>query len=64
VITAQGEKMKSTTEQTKTAPVSSSNEPEATKKALFSARRANVAPAKAKAGKKATLKKKAPKSAQ
>jgi hypothetical protein len=47
------------TEQTETAP-----ETKATKKALFSARRANVAPAKAKAGKKANPKKKAPRIAR
>jgi Protein of unknown function (DUF3489) len=48
-----------TTEQTETAP-----ETNATKKAGAGARRANVAPAKGKAGKKATPKKKAPRSAQ
>src|ERR1700689_613247 len=42
-----------TTEQTETAP-----ETKATKKATAGARRANVAPAKGKAGKKATHKKK------
>ena len=47
------------TEQTETTP-----ETKATKKAASGARRANVAPAKAKAGKKATPKKKAPRSAQ
>jgi hypothetical protein len=59
VITAQGENMISTTEQTETAP-----ETKATKKASAGARRANVAPAKAKAGKKATQAKKAPKGAK
>lgn len=46
-----------TTEQTESAP-------ETKKKAAAGARRANVAPAKAKAGKKATPKKKAPRSAR
>jgi hypothetical protein len=50
VITAQGENM--TTEQTETAPETKG------------ARRANVAPTKPKAGKKATPKKKAPRSAR
>jgi hypothetical protein len=59
VITAQGETMTSTTEQTETAP-----ETKATKKAAPGARRANVAPAKPKAGKKAAPKKKAPRSAR
>ena len=48
-----------TTEQTETAP-----ETKATKKATAGARRANVAPTKAKSGKKATPAKKAPKSAK
>ena len=48
-----------TTEQTETAP-----ETKATKKAAIGARRANVAPAKGKSGKKATPKKKAPRSAR
>ena len=51
--------MTSTIEQTETAP-----ETKATKKAAGGARRAKVAPAKAKAEKKATPKKKAPRSAQ
>jgi hypothetical protein len=51
--------MISTTEQTETAP-----ETKAARKATAGARRANVTPAKAKAGKKATSKKKAPKSAR
>jgi hypothetical protein len=59
VITAQGENMISTTEQTETAP-----ETKATKKAARGARRANVSPAKGKAGKKASPKKKAPRSAR
>jgi Protein of unknown function (DUF3489) len=63
VITAQGENMKSTTEPTETAAVAIT-ETKATKKAAAGARRANVAPAKGKAGKKATPKKKAPKSAR
>jgi len=48
-----------TTEQTEMAP-----ETKATKKASAGARRANVEPAKGKAGKKATPKKKAPRSAR
>jgi hypothetical protein len=48
-----------TTEQTETAP-----ETKATKKAALAPRRVNVAPAKAKSGKKATPKKKAPRSAR
>ena len=48
-----------TTEQTGTAP-----ETKATKKATGGARRANSAPAKGKAGKKATPKKKTPRSAR
>jgi hypothetical protein len=64
VITAQGENMKSTTEQTETAPAAATTETKATKKAAAGARRANVAPAKSKAGKKATSKKKAPRSAR
>ena len=51
--------MTSTIEQTETAP-----EPKATKKATAGARRATVALAKGKAGKKATPKKKAPRSAR
>jgi hypothetical protein len=57
VITAKGENM--TTEQTETVP-----ETKATKKAAAGARRANFAPAKGKSGKKATPKKKTPKSAR
>jgi hypothetical protein len=59
VITAQGDYMIANTVQTE-----SMSEPKATKKAAAGARRADVAPAKAKAGKKANLKKKAPRSAQ
>ncbi len=51
--------MISTAEQTETVP-----ETKASKKAPAGARRANVAPAKAKAGKKATPNKKAPRSAR
>jgi hypothetical protein len=51
--------MISTTEQTEMAP-----QPKATKKASAGARRANIAPAKGKAGKKAIPKKKAPRSAR
>src|ERR1700722_19570011 len=56
--------MKSTPEQTETAPAAATTETKATKKATVGAHRANVAPAKSKAGKKATPKKKAPKSAR
>ena len=56
--------MKSTTEQTETAPAAAATETKTTKKAAAGARRANIAPAKAKAGKKATPKKKTPKSAR
>ena len=56
--------MKSTTEQTETAPAAATTETKPTKKAAAGARRANVAPAKAKAGKKAAPKKKAPRSAR
>jgi hypothetical protein len=56
--------MKSSTEQTETAPAAATTETKATKKATAGQSRAKVAPAKGKAGKKATPKKKAPKSAQ
>ena len=56
--------MKSTAEQTEMAPTAAATETKATKKANAGARRANVAPAKSKAGKKATPKKKASKSAR
>ena len=56
--------MKSTTAQTETVPAAATTETKPTKKAAAGARRANVAPAKAKAGKKATAKKKAPRSAR
>jgi hypothetical protein len=56
--------MKSITEHTETAPGAVTPETKATKKAAVGARRATVAPAKGKAGKKATPKKKAPKSAR
>jgi hypothetical protein len=56
--------MKSTIEQTETAPAAATTESKPAKKANAGARRANVAPAKAKAGKKAIPKKKAPKSAR
>jgi Protein of unknown function (DUF3489) len=55
--------MKSITEQTETAPAATA-EAKPTKKANAGARRAHVAPAKAKAGKKATPAKKAPRSAK
>jgi hypothetical protein len=50
--------MTSTIEQSETAP-----DTKAAKKAAAGARRANLAPAKGKAGKKATPKKKAPRGA-
>jgi hypothetical protein len=56
--------MKSITQQTETAPAAAPIETKVTKKVTAGARRANVAPAKAKAGKRATPKKKAPKSAR
>jgi hypothetical protein len=56
--------MKSTTEKTETAPAAATTETKATKKAAAGARRANVAPAKGKSGKKASPKKKAPRSAR
>jgi hypothetical protein len=56
--------MKSITEQTETAPGAAVPETKATKKAAVGARRANVAPAKGKSGKKASPKKKAPRSAE
>jgi hypothetical protein len=64
VITAQGESMTSSTEQTETAPVTATSEPKATKKARAGARRARVAPAQAKSAKKARPPKKAPKGAK
>jgi Protein of unknown function (DUF3489) len=67
VITAEGEFKMTTsiTEETGTAPATTAGEKaKATKKAVAGARRANVAPAKGKAGKKATPKKKAPRSAR
>ena len=56
--------MKSTTEQTETVPAAATTETKPTKKAAAGARRANVAPVKAKAGKKTTPKKKVPRSAR
>ena len=56
--------MKSTTAQTETVPAAATTETKPTKKAAAGARRANVAPPKAKAGKKAAPKKKAPRSAR
>jgi len=65
VITAKGETiMTSATEPTETAPATANTGPKANKKAHPGARRANVAPAKAKSGKKASPAKKAPKSAK
>jgi len=56
--------MTSTPEEIETAPAPAAEEPKATKKAQAGARRAHVAPKKAKAGKKAGPAKKAPKSAK
>jgi len=56
--------MKSSTEQAETAPAGATIETKATKKPAAGARRANVAPAKAKARKKAAPKKKVPRSAR
>ncbi|HUA85865.1 MAG TPA: DUF3489 domain-containing protein [Bryobacteraceae bacterium] len=61
VITAKGENMIANTEQTETAPASTTAEPKATKKASAGARRAPVAPKKGKSGKKASPAKKGPK---
>ena len=52
------------TPETETAPATAAAEPKATKKAHSGARRAPVAPKKAKAGKKASPAKKAPKGAK
>ena len=51
-------------EQTQTTAVAAGEQPKASKKARVGARRAHVAPAKGKSGKKATPPKKAPKSAK
>jgi hypothetical protein len=56
--------MTSITEQTETAQPAENAAAKPTKKARVGARRANVAPAKAKTGKKATPAKKAPKGAK
>ena len=56
--------MTSSPEQTETAPASGTAEPKATIKARVGARRAHVAPTKAKSGKKAKPAKKAPKGAK
>jgi hypothetical protein len=61
VITTKGENMIAVAEQTETAPASVAAEPKATKTARAAKRGANVAPKKAKSGKKATPAKKAPK---
>ena len=53
--------MTSTAEQSETALAPPEGEPKATKKARVSARRAHLAPAKVKAGKKASPAKKVPK---
>jgi hypothetical protein len=56
--------MKSIPERTETAPSAAPIETKTTKKPTVGARRAHLAPAKGKAGKKATPKKKAPRSAR
>jgi len=53
--------MTTITDQTETAPAAATAEPKATKAARVGARRAHVAPKKAKSGKKAKSPKKAPK---
>jgi hypothetical protein len=64
-ITAKGENiMTSITEHPEAAPATANAETKATKKAHAGARRANVAPAKAKPGKKGNPAKKAPKGAK
>jgi hypothetical protein len=64
VITAQGETMTSITETPETAQTVANAAEKPTKKAGAGARRANVAPKKAKSGKKATATKKPPKGAK
>jgi hypothetical protein len=61
VITAQGEHNMTSTHETETAPAATAEEPKATRKASVGKRARNVAPAKAKSGKKASPAKKAPK---
>jgi hypothetical protein len=61
VITARGENMTTTEETGNTDATAASELPKARKKARAGARRAPVAPKKAKSGKKATQAKKAPK---
>jgi hypothetical protein len=62
VINRQGENMKTIAEETATSPALPAEEqPKASKKAARAPRRAPVAPAKAKSGKKARPAKKAPK---
>jgi hypothetical protein len=65
VITAQGENMTTSTAEPENAATQvASEQPKATKKAGAGARRAPVAPKKAKPGKKAAPRKKVPKSAK
>jgi uncharacterized protein DUF3489 len=61
VITAQGENSMTSNPETGLAPAATAEEPKATKKASVGKRARNVAPAKAKSGKKASPPKKAPK---
>ena len=56
--------MSNITEQTETAPASTTAEPKAIKKDRAGARRAHVAPKKGKSGKKASPAKRAPKTAK
>jgi hypothetical protein len=64
VITAQGENIMTSTQEAETAPATAAEEPKGAKKAHGGARRANVAPARAKPGKKASPAKRAPKGAK
>jgi hypothetical protein len=64
VITTKGERIMTSTPEIRPATAATAEEPKATKKARVGARRANVAPRKARSGKKATPAKKAPKGAK
>jgi hypothetical protein len=64
VITAKGESTMTSIQEAETATAATAGEPKTTKKAHVGARRANVAPAKAKPGKKPSPAKKAPKGAK
>jgi hypothetical protein len=64
VITAKGESTMTSIQEAETATAATAGEPNTTKNAHAGARRANVAPAKAKSGKKPSPAKKAPKGAK